>query len=292
MLPLNRLSSWVAGLPPALQTAFWMTVSAACYAGGATIVRHLSGDLPATEVVLVRNLVGLAMLLPWFMDVGFGALRTGRLGMHVTRGFLSMTNVVCQYGALALIPVADMAAITFLQPILGAVIAVIFLHEVLNRRRVTATVAGFAGALLIIRPGFEAFNLGMLLALGSALSGAVVAIMIKDMLKTESPDAIVAYLYIFQTGFVLIPTIWLWVTPTWEQLIWMMLLGVTSAGLQRSFNRGMAATDATFALPFNFSRLLWAALLGWLVFAEFPDVWTWVGGSIIFVASVYLLRRG
>lgn len=275
-----------------MQTAFWMTVSAACYASGATIVRHLSGDIPATEAVLIRNLVGLTMLLPWFINVGSGALRTGRLGMHATRGFLSMTNVVCQYGALALIPVADMAAITFLQPILGAVIAVIFLHEVLNRRRVTATIAGFAGALLIIRPGFEAFNLGMLLALGSALSGAVVAIMIKDLLRTESPDAIVAYLYIFQTIFVLIPSIWLWVTPTWEQLGLMMLLGITSVGLQRSFNRGMAATDATFALPFNFSRLLWAALLGWLVFAEFPDVWTWVGGSVIFVASVYLLRRG
>ncbi len=285
-------AAWFDGLSGPARAGVWMTISAFCYAASAAIVRHLAAELPTFEIVFLRNLFGLACMLPWLVRLGPGALRTGRIGMHALRGMSSSVNISCQVGALAFIPIADMAAITFLQPVLGAIIAVIALGEAANGRRWTATLAGLMGALLIVRPGFEEINVGIMLALASATAGAIIAIMIKDMVRTESPAAIATYLFISQGIIMAIPAALVWAAPTWEQIGLLAALGVIGAILQVTFNRAMASADATVALPFNFTRLLWAALLGWLVFAEFPDAWTWIGGTIIFASSLYLARRG
>lgn len=282
----------MAALSGSAQAGFWMTISAFCYAASATIVRHIAGDLPTFEIVFLRNMFGMVVLLPWLIRIGSGALRTRRPGMHMVRGFASSINVSCQVGALAFIPVADMAAITFLQPVLGSIIAVFALGEAANGRRWSATLAGLVGAILIVRPGFEEVNFGILLALGSATAGAIIAIMIKGMVRTESPGTITAYLFFTQGIIMAVPAFLVWTAPSMEHLLWLAALGLTGAVLQVTFNRAMVAADASVALPFNFSRLLWAALLGWLAFAELPDVWTWAGGAVIFGASLYLARRG
>jgi drug/metabolite transporter (DMT)-like permease len=151
---------------------------------------------------------------------------------------------------------------------------------------------GFIGALLVVRPGFAEFNLGMAYALGSAVAGALVSIMIKTLVRTDPPDTIAAWLFITQSLILLIPTIIVWTPPTLEQWGLFVFIGAVSVILQRTYNRGIQAADISIAMPFNFTRLIWASLLGWLVFAEFPDVWTWIGGTIIFIASVWLTRQG
>ena len=151
---------------------------------------------------------------------------------------------------------------------------------------------GFLGALVIIRPGFQAVDIGMVLAVASAVAGAVISIMIKDLVRTETPAAITASLLVIQALIMLVPAIMVWVFPSWEQLFWLAALGLIGVVLQVTFNRSMRAADAIVALPFNFTRLIWAALLGWIVFAEFPDIFVWIGGAIIFGASIFLARRG
>lgn len=292
MSPFASISTWIASLPGPWRAAVWMSLSALCYAVSGAIVRHVSRDLPTFEIVFLRDAFALAFMMPWLMRNGMGALRTRRRWLHGLRGLASMANVSCQFGALAFIPVADMAAISFLQPVFGSIIAIVALGEALSGRRWTAVLLGFAGAMLIIRPGFETVNVGILLAVGTALIGSMIAILIKYMLRTETADTIVAYLFIFQTVIALAPAMIVWRDPTVAQFLWMAALGWLSVGLQRAFNRAMAATDATIALPFNFSRLIWAALLGYLVFAELPDAWTWAGSAIIFAASIYLARHG
>ncbi len=291
MLTRNALASRFDRLPGNARAGLWMTASAFCYAASAAIVHHLSAQMATFEMVFLRNLFGLMFMMPWAIGVGRAAFRTQRLGMHTLRGLASAVNISCQFGALALIPIADMAAITFLQPIFGSIIAVVALKEVASGRRWSAVIAGFVGAMLIVRPGFEVLDAGMLLALVSALAGAVIAIMIKDLVRTDSPDTIAVYLFVFQTAIMLVPALLVWRTPNWEELGWLALLGLLGVWLQRSFNRAMAAADATVALPFNFTRLIWAALLGWVLFAELPDVWTWIGGTVIFAASVFIARR-
>lgn len=279
------------GWPGPVRAGLWMSASALLYACSSTVVRHLAQEMPTFEIVFLRNMFALLFMVPWLMRVGAGVLATRRLELHFTRGLTSMINVSCQVGALALIPVADMAAISFLQPVFGSAIAIIALGEASNGRRWSAVILGFIGAMLIIRPGFETVNVGIGLAMGSALMGSVVAIMIKYMLRTETPDAVAAYLFIFQAIISLVPALLVWQDPTWPQLGWLAVMGLLSLGLQRTFNRAMLAADATVALPFNFTRLIWASALGFVVFSEVPDAWTWIGGAVIFAASIQLSRR-
>ena len=105
-------------------------------------------------------------------------------------------------------------------------------------------------------------------------------------------DTIAAWLFVTQTLILLIPTIIVWNNPTPEQWGLFAVIGFMSVILQRTYNRGVQAADMSIAMPFNFTRLIWAAILGWLVFAELPDIWTWIGGTIIFAASVWLTQLG
>ena len=277
-------------LPAPVRCALWMSLSAFGYAASAAIVRHLAGALQVFEIAFLRNLFGLMFMLPWLIHVGVGALKTSRLGRHVVRGMFSVVNMWCLFGALALAPVADVAAITFLMPIVGSIFAVIFLKEVSSGRNWAAVFVGFLGALIVIRPGMAGYDAGLLLAVGAVLAGATVAMLIKTLLRTDSPDTIVIYLFLSHTVFGIVPALLVWRMPTLEGWFWLVTLGFFGMVTQRAFNRAMAAADATVALPFNFSRLIWAALFGYLAFAEIHDFWTWIGRAVSFLASVYIAR--
>jgi drug/metabolite transporter (DMT)-like permease len=279
-------------LPGPLQAGIWMSISAVTYVVSIAIGRYIAPDIEVFQIAFLRNAFAVLFMMPWLMKVGIGAMRTNQIGRHILRGFMSSANVTLLFAAVALIPIADMSAINFLQPVIGAAIAGLVLGEVVSRARWIAIIAGFAGALIMIRPGFAEFNIGIAFALGSGVAGALVSIMIKTLVRTDPPDTIAAWLFVTQTLILLIPTIIVWKNPTLEQWILFALIGFMSVILQRTYNRGIQAADVSVAMPFNFTRLIWAALLGWIVFAEFPDIWTWVGGTVIFAASVWLTRQG
>jgi drug/metabolite transporter (DMT)-like permease len=290
MFGRSPLEKWLEKQPPVIKGAVWMTVSAFAYAASIAIVHHVVQELHFMQVVFLRNFFGLAFMAPWLVRVGLAALKTSRLHMHAIRGATSAINVWFLFAALWFAPVADTAAITFMMPIIASLFAVIFLREKTTALRWVAVALGFTGALIVIRPGLESFNLGLLFALGSAISGAAVAILIKTLVKHDSADTIAFYLFVSHTIFSLGPAIYFWTRPTIEQLLWGVALGYLGTLIQRNFNKAMGAADATIVLPFNFTRLIWAALFGWLFFSEFPDLWTWIGGILIFSASIWLTR--
>lgn len=292
MARLRRLGDRFDRLPGAARAGLWMTISAFGYAASAVVVKHLSDNLPVFEIAFFRNFFGLTFMLPWLIRSGMAALQTKRIGTHALRGALSAINVWCMFGAFALAPIADVSAISFLMPVIGSVFAILFFKERSSAMRWLCVAAGFVGALVVIRPGMAGFNPGLLLAVAAVLAGSVVAMMIKTLLRTDGPDTVAVYLFLWHVLYTLIPMLLVWRTPTLVELFWLIVLGWLGAVVQRAFNRGMMAADATIALPFNFSRLIWAAALGWLVFAEIPDGWTWLGGTLIFVASIVLVRSG
>lgn len=286
----DRLVSRLKALPATIRCALWMSLSAFAYSASAALVRYLAGEMHIFEIAFLRNLFGLMFMLPFLMRMGADALRTAHLGRHVLRGIFSVANMWCLFGALALAPLADVAAITFLMPVVGSIFAVIFLKEVSAGRNWMAVLAAFVGALIVIRPGMTGYNPGLLLALGAVFAGATVAMMIKTLLRTDSPDTVAFYLFLSHIVFGVVPALLTWTTPSLATWGWLIVLGWLGMVTQRAFNRAMAVADATVALPFNFSRLIWSALFGFLAFSEIPDEWTWTGGTVIFAASIYLAR--
>ena len=277
-------------LPPVVQGAWLMVISAFGYSASIAIAHHLTTRLPVFEIALGRNVFGIFFMLPWLARVGFSGMRTSHFRMHMVRGLFSAANVWFLFGALAYAPVADVSAITFLMPIAASILAVIFFGEKTSGFHWFAVLIGFVGVMIVIRPGFAGFNPGLLLALGAVMAGSTVAMLIKGLLKHDSSDQIAAWLFVSHIVLGMVPAFLVWVAPTWKETLLMVALGYLGAVIQRTFNRSMAIANATVVLPFNFTRLVWAALFGFLFFAEVPDIWTWIGGTVIFLASIWLAR--
>ena len=277
-------------LSPATQGAAWTIIASFCVVAFTAIGKHLTTEMSVPMITFFRCVFGVLFIIPWIVRVGVAGLATQRPVLLVARGINTLIGLYCVFFAVALIPLADVVAIQYSKPIFASVAAVLILREVMYGARWHALLIGFVGMLMIIRPGFAEWNVGVLFALGAMAAGAFTTISVKLMTRTEPPDRIVAYTLLVMTIGSAIPAVSYWQTPTLEQLLWLVLLGGLATGFQRSVARAYAAADATVVLPFEFVRLLIAVAFGYFIFSEALDGWTWAGGTVIFAASLYVVH--
>jgi drug/metabolite transporter (DMT)-like permease len=275
-----------SALPAPVRGAIWMMGSTAAWAFMAALTRVLSDDIHVFEIVFFRSLFGMAFLLPWLYRKGLRGIYTKRLGMHMARGFVGLATIYLVFTAITLAPLAELAAIMTVRPIMASVAAVIVLGEVARGRRWSATLIGFVGALIILRPGFSEVSDGTLMMLAAVVFMAALSVIMKSLSRTETPDCIVTWQMVIFTPMTFIPALYVWQTPTLYQLAIFVLIGLSGTLVQRSLTRAYASADATVVLPFEFTRLIFSAALGFLFFAELPDLWTWVGGALIFAGTI------
>jgi drug/metabolite transporter (DMT)-like permease len=218
-------------------------------------------------------------------------LRTQRLGLHALRATIGIVSMVLWVTALSLMPLAQATALSFTAPIFTSVLAVLFLGEVMRLRRWSATAIGLLGMLIIVRPDSSSMEPAALVAIASALLGAVSPIFVKMMARTESTGAIVTYMVLFTTPLSLVPALLVWQTPDLAQLGYAALLGLAGTLGHLCLTRALATADATVVVPFDYLRLPAVALIAYLVFGEVPVIWTWIGGLIIAASSLYITLR-
>lgn len=279
-------------LSPTVMAAGLVMLAAVCTAINSVAVRMLTDmGIDPLEIAFFRNAFGLLFLLPWLMRSGLSSLRTDRPVMHVWRAIANLAGMVFFFQAIALIPVADVIAINFTGPILASVLAVVFLHEAMHTRRWFAVIVGFLGAIVIIRPGFTEIGIGMLSAVAAAIAWAVMQIMAKSLSGRESPQLIVTLNLLLMTPASLVMAIFVWTTPSLFALSLMALHGALGTLNQVFIVRAFALTDATYVVPFDFTRLPFAAALAFVLFGEIPTMWTWIGASVIFLSTLYLAHR-
>lgn len=283
-----RSSNTVRGI------AYMMLAALAVAVLHATI-RHLTLGLHAFEITFFRVFFGLVVLIPLFLRYGIEPLRTRRIGMHALRALFNVTSMLFMFSGLALTPLAKVAALDFTSPLFASLLAVLVLGERLRPWRVRALLAGFVGTLVILRPGVIALDPGALLILSGSATWAMALIVIKALSRTESSLTITLYMGILMTPIALAAAVPVWRTPSVVELGWLALAGALGTTAQFSTAQALRAADMTAVMPVTFTRLLWAALIGYLLFGEVADAWTWVGGIVIFSAtflSAYRERRG
>jgi S-adenosylmethionine uptake transporter len=273
--------------PAIVRGGLWMIGASACFATLTAIIRHLSDTVEVFEIIFFRNLFGLIVLAPWFWRYGFGGLRTRRLGLYCLRGLTGLINMSCWFYAVTFIALADVTALSFTAPLFAILAAVVLLRERVRAGRWGATVAGFAGALLILRPGGD-FEPAALIMLVSAAFMALSVIIVKSLSRTEPAGAIVAWMGLILTPASLVPALFVWHWPSLEDLAWLAALGAVATVGHYGFTRALASAEASAVMPFDFIRLPFAALLGFLAFGERVDLWTWAGGLIIFSSALYV----
>jgi drug/metabolite transporter (DMT)-like permease len=290
-LAVKLPSSFVAGLPAPVRAALWMVAATTAFAVMIILIRLLSASFDPLQVVFFRNVFGLIAMLPWLAGHGLGALRTRRLGLHALRATIGIVSMICWFTALSLMPLAQATALSFTAPIFASVLAVVFLGEVMRLRRWSATAIGLLGMLIIVRPDRSSIEPAALLAIASAVLGAVSPIFVKVMSRTESTGAIVTYMVLFTTPLSLVPALLVWQTPGLAELGFAALLGLAGTLGHLCLTRALAAADATVVVPLDYLRLPTVALIAYLVFGEVPVVWTWIGGGIIAASSLYMTLR-
>lgn len=268
-----------------------MAVAALCFVAMQSMVKHVGKELPPFEVAFFRNLFGLVALAPLFIRQGVAPLRTRRLGLHAFRGALQSVGMLCFFTGVTLIPLSTVTALSFTAPLVGSLLAVLILGEVVRARRMTAMAIGFAGVLIVLRPGVEDISAGALLIVASTISWGSTMVIIKVLSRTDSSATQTAYMGIFMTPITLVPALFVWEWPTLVHYGWFVLIGGAGTLGHLCFAQAFRLADATAVLPLDFLRLFWATLAGWVIFAEMPDLWAWVGGTVIFTSATYIAYR-
>ena len=274
-----------------LQGAFWMLLAALCFAAMNGIIRHLSTELHPFVLAFFRTFFGLAFMLPWILRSRGAGLKTDRLGLHFIRALIGLTAMLAWFWALAHMAMAEAVALNFTMPLFTTLLAIPLLGEVVRMRRWAATAIGFLGVLVILRPGAGAISDTALIVLFASVFMAAAGIAIKMLSRTETNNAIVAYMVVFMTPMALVPALFVWTTPSWTALPWLVALGGMATLAHQCLTRSFRAADASAVMPFDYARLPFTALVGYLAFGQVVDIWTWIGGGIIAVAGLYIAHR-
>jgi len=289
---VTRIATRFGALPGTARGAVWMSVAGLSFAGMAVMIRVLADDLPPLEIGFFRAFIALLLMTPYALRAGLGIWRTGNHKALAARGCSGAIFVMFFFSGVALIDVADAQALTFTTPLFGMMLAMLFLGERFRVNRVVALGVGFAGALIIIRPGFQTVSVGAVLVLISALAAAGSGTLLKFVTRKNPPDKVVFFHSLYMTPITLVGALFDWQWPTLWQLVLLIVMAALATLNQRLLSRAFAAADATAMFPFLFMRLPFGAALGFMVFHELPGIWVWLGGAVIFGAAFYLAREG
>lgn len=268
-----------------------MVVSTVCFSIMHTAVRHLSAELHPLQIVFFRNLFGMILFLPLVLRGGFAFLHTQRLPMHLLRAVLNVMAMAFFFMALSMTALARVNALAFSAPLFTAVLSVFLLGERFRARRWSAILFGFAGAMVILRPGVASVDPGSWLTLISAFIWGLTMIVIRSLGRTESSLTTTGYMIAFLSILSLGPALYVWKTPEGTAWLILLLVGISGTIAQILLAESLKTAETTVVLPFDFLKIVWASMLGFLLFAEVPALHTWIGAAIIFASSFYVAYR-
>ena len=269
---------------------FWMIVSSIAFASMWVMIRFASHDVHAFVIVFFRNLVGTLVLVPMMLR-NKGLMRIGRLKANLRRatsGFIATTGT---FYAVSHAPLATALSINYTAPLFATVAAVLFLGEKLQARRVAALIAGFAGMLIVVRPGALPLTPGVLAAMVSAVATAFSIIAIRQLVASDDSRSVAAWSFILMTPPSLVLAVLYWTPPPLALWPLLFIIGCVAAVGQLAMNRAFALAEASAVLPYDFVRFALVTLFGITIFDERLDAMTIAGGIVIFGATVYLAVR-
>ncbi|MBI3452342.1 MAG: DMT family transporter [Rhodospirillales bacterium] len=284
-------------LPPNVRGSLWMLLATGVFSAMEATIKALGqgyagGEgLHAFQIAFFRCIFGGLAILPFLLRNGRRAFYTKRIGGHLGRSAAGYAAMALSFYALTHLPLADATALSFTRPLFMVPLAVLFLAEAVRWRRWTATAVGFIGVLVMARPGAGTFEIAAGAAIVSAFFVAVVGVTIKKLAETEQPGAIIFYFGVFSSILAVGPALWVWRPPSPIEFLALALLGAAGSVAQYCTIRAYRIAEATAVDPMDYARLLFAALFGFMLFAELPNRWTLLGAAIIIASAFYIARR-
>lgn len=271
-----------------------MVGSMACFACMNTGIRALSADLPSPQMAFLRNISSLGIVLTLMLWLGRhkpGIFKTSRFRGHFWRAALGLCAMETWFYAISIMPISTATALSFTTPIFVTLFAIIFFGEKAGWRRWLAIMMGFFGVLLVLKPGVDHMQVSAGYVLASSALMALASVVVKSLTRTESPELIVFYMALIMTPLSLPFALMVW-KPVPPEAWWLVgVIAVSSTLAQLLLTRAYLHADMVVLMPFDFTRLIFVAILGYEFFGEVLDGMSWLGAAIITASSVYIAWR-
>jgi len=279
-------------MPANLRGILWVGLSGVLFALLNVFTLIPSQHLNPYVMAFMRYFFGTLILLPLVMKLGVHrAMRTHRLPLHLSRGAIHAGGMFLWFIGLPLTTLASITALGFTGPIFVTIGAALFLGEDVRLRRWIAVAVGFAGAMIIIRPGGGDLGLGAIVILISTPLFSASNLISKGLARTDSAPTIVIWQHLTIVLFAAPVALWFWQTPSWTDVLWFIAAGLCGTGGHICQQNGYQLADITLLQPIGFLSLLWNTLLGFFLFSQQPDIWTFVGAAVIFASALYISHR-
>jgi len=287
----QRLIATWDGLSGNARGSLWLLAGGLFATVMVTGIKFVGQRLPVLEILFFRQMFVFVFLTPILTKQFPSAFQTQRLKLHLSRCAISIVAMTTGFTAIVHLPLAEATAISFSRAIFATLLAIIVFKEIVGIRRWSAAIIGFIGVLVIVRPSLEGVNEYALMALFSAALVACNLIMTKSLTTTERPSTIMAYHAGLLTVAYAVPCWWLWIKPTWTEMGLIVGIALLMSMVQYCMIRGYKEAEASAAQPLEYVRLIYAAGIGFIIFAEVPVIWTWAGATLIIGSSIYTIRR-
>lgn len=291
MPPVAQWRAALAGVPPNVQGMLWVALSGLIFSSFMALVRYVGATMDPVQTSFLRYAFGLLFLVPFFVRVRWPDVVAANWKLHTIRGLMHGTGVMLWFYAMSRIPLAEVTAIGFTNPVFATIGAALFLREVIRLPRISAVVVGLFGALLIVRPGFAEVDPGAIAMLIAAPIFAASDLIAKVLTRHETGPAVVAYLSVFVTAVTFVPAMMVWRAPTPEEwLLTIAIAGLATLG-HLAMMQGFKVGEISAVQTARFLQLLWSALIGYAMFGEAPGFYTWIGSGIIIASALFIAHR-
>lgn len=275
-----------------LNGPLYMLLSCVVFSILGGLIRHLAMmDFHPFMTAFIRTLIAIIVLIPTFYKVGISGLKSDKKPLHLLRGVASGSAAIAGFYAISVIPMANAVSYSFIAPLLTTILAIIFLKERIHLPRILSIIVGFIGVIILLRPGSVPFSTGVGAALYSAFAVAIAFVCIRSLSHTEKANVIAIYSLLITLPFSFVFALFQWSWPSLEQWVILIFIGIGAAIGQFSLSKAFSHSETTAILPIDFTRLLFAATIGYVFFNETPDYYTFIGAMIILSSAIYTAHR-
>ena len=278
-------------LPPNVQGALWLVSGGFIFTCNGVMIRLLSDQIESVQTAFFRAVFSVLMLLPLMMTGRVRPWASERKTGHFWRTLMGTLSMVLGFYAVSMLPLADATALGFSQPLFSVCVAALVLRERVRWRRWSATIVGFIGVLVMVQPGEGSLQAGALVALANALTVSLSILLVRRLSASETPLMILTQFAIWSTLLLALPAIWVWRWPdAWG---WTLAFGVSASATvgQYFWVQAFKAGEMSAVAPFEYLRLPFAVFMGWLIWGQMPEIWTYVGAAIVIASALYIAQR-
>ena len=269
----------------------WILLSTALLALVNAAVKVLTEDYPVVEVAWARMIFNVLFLIILFRHRLVVVMKSARPERQLVRSFLMCVVTIFIFTSLHLVPLANFTALMFLAPIVVTALSMPLLKERVGPHRWVAVLTGFIGAMIIARPDLSVFQPTAVVPLATAILLALYYISTRWISRVDNATTTLVYTPLVGAGLFSLAVPFVWVTPDLEGWLLMAAIGLLGLGAHFALIKAFEAAPAATVTPFNYLGLVWATLLGFILFSHLPDGWTLLGAAIIVVSGLYIFHR-